>query len=108
MRGGRDKKQLCLEILKLLEKNGKALTEHVGEHPLSAQGKDWQSDDFTYTRDKGLLNESDVVIAEVSTPSLGVGYEIGKAEMKRPVLCLFREQDERNLLGMLIVMKIYN
>ncbi len=33
------------------------------------------------------------MIAEVSTPSHGVGYEIGYAlELNKPVLCLYRQQ----------------
>ena len=39
--------------------------------------------------------EAEVVIAEVSTPSLGVGYEIASAlKMGKPTLCLYREGQE--------------
>jgi hypothetical protein len=43
------------------------------------------------------------VVAEVSTPSLGVGYEIGVAEKTgKPILCLFDEnQNEFRLSAML-------
>jgi nucleoside 2-deoxyribosyltransferase len=42
-----------------------------------------------YERDTRWLRESDVLIAEVSTPSHGVGYEIAMAEgLGKPVLCL--------------------
>lgn len=35
-----------------------------------------------------------VLVAEVTQPSLGVGYEIGRAlEMKKDILCLFRPSD---------------
>lgn len=47
------------------------------------------------------LQEADVVVAEVTTPSLGVGYEIGKAEEKKRVLCLYREQDGKRLSAMI-------
>ena len=47
------------------------------------------------------VKESDLVVAEVSTPSLGVGYELGQAEaLKKPILCLFREPNERLLSAM--------
>ena len=37
-----------------------------------------------------------VLVAEVTQPSLGVGYEIGRAvDMKKKVLCLFRPQSGR-------------
>ena len=41
-----------------------------------------------------------VLIAEVTQPSLGVGYEIGRAlDMNKKILCLFRpDSGRRNLL----------
>ena len=42
-----------------------------------------------YRRDIEWINEADVVVAEVSTPSHGVGYEIAYAVIKnKPLLCL--------------------
>ena len=42
-----------------------------------------------YNRDVSWIQESDLLIAEVSTPSHGVGYEIGYAlNLEKPVLCL--------------------
>ena len=48
------------------------------------------SDNQIYERDINWLKESDVMIAEVSGPSLGVGYEIAIAlnVIKIPVLAL--------------------
>ncbi len=44
-----------------------------------------------YNRDVNWIQESDLLIAEVSTPSHGVGYEIGYAlDLEKPVLCLFK------------------
>ena len=53
-------------------------------------------------RDMAWLMESDVVVAEVSMPSHGVGYEIASAEAAgKPVLCLYRPQPDRRLSAML-------
>jgi hypothetical protein len=42
-----------------------------------------------YQRDVTWIRESDLLIAEISTPSHGVGYEIGYAlDLEKPVLCL--------------------
>ena len=42
-----------------------------------------------YNRDANWIRESDLLVAEVSTPSHGVGYEIGYAlDLGKPVLCL--------------------
>ena len=45
-----------------------------------------------YTRDIEWINDSDVMVAEVSTPSHGVGYEISYAlSIGKPVLCCHQE-----------------
>jgi 2'-deoxynucleoside 5'-phosphate N-hydrolase len=45
-----------------------------------------------YERDVRWIKEADALIAEVSTPSHGVGYEIALAlTLKKPVLCLSRQ-----------------
>ena len=45
-----------------------------------------------YNRDVSWIQESDLLIAEVSTPSHGVGYEIGYAlDLEKPVLCLYEK-----------------
>ncbi len=44
-----------------------------------------------YHRDIAWIEECQVLVAEVSTPSHGVGYEIAYAlGLGRPVLCLYR------------------
>lgn len=43
-----------------------------------------------------------MVVAEVTQPSLGVGYELGRAiALNKPVLCLFRPQSGRVLSAMI-------
>lgn len=45
-----------------------------------------------YTRDTNWIEGCDLLVAEVSTPSHGVGYEIGYAlGLGKPVLCLYQE-----------------
>ena len=47
------------------------------------------SDRQIYQRDISRINDCDFVIAEVSTPSLGVGYEIAYSEsIEKPIICL--------------------
>ena len=101
IRGGRDDKELYLEIITLLQKYGTVLTEHIGDASLSSFGETTSLDQSIYERDMLWLEEADVVVAEVSTPSLGVGYEIGHAEGKKPILCLYREQEGKRLSAML-------
>jgi len=45
-----------------------------------------------YTRDIAWIDDCQVLIAEVSTPSHGVGYEIAYAlSIGKPVFCCYRE-----------------
>lgn len=101
IRGGRDDWASYLEIVKQLRGYGNVLTEHVGDVELSAVGDDL-GDHKIHDRDLGWLRQSDYLVAEVTTPSLGVGYEIGKAtEWGKPVLCLYRPTEGRKLSGMI-------
>ena len=48
------------------------------------------------------LRKSKVVVAEVTQPSLGVGYELGQAEaLGIPVVCLHRPSSGKTLSAML-------
>jgi nucleoside 2-deoxyribosyltransferase len=77
------------------------LTEHVGDAELGVLGQEI-GDRKIHDRDLDWLRESDYLVAEVTTPSLGVGYEIGKAtEWGKPVLCLCRPEAGRSLSAMI-------
>lgn len=87
IRGGQQDADLYKALIEELKQYGTVLTEHIG----------WQAQEVIMTdqeihdRDLQWVKESDVVVAEVTTPSLGVGYEIGRAiEMNIPVVCLYR------------------
>jgi len=50
----------------------------------------------------GWLRESDVIVAEVTVPSTGVGYEIGQAEsLNKKILCLYRNSGEKKISAMI-------
>jgi len=55
-----------------------------------------------YLRDRQWLQEADALIAEVSGPSLGVGYEIAYAlhALSIPVLCV-QKRSEKKLSAMI-------
>ena len=79
------------------------LTEHVGDSSLGQTGEQDFTDKEIYQRDLEWLESADAVIAEVTNPSLGVGYELGVAEkLGKSVLCLFDDSDDnRNLSAMI-------
>ena len=101
IRGGRDDWRSYLEIVRQLREYGQVLTEHVGDAELSASGEG-KADRLIHDRDLDWLRDAAYLVAEVTTPSLGVGYEIGKAtEWGTPVLCLYRPAAGRSLSAMI-------
>ena len=102
IRGGRDDQQIYYQIIEFLKKDHTVLTEHISDVKLTATGEDGDNDQWIYERDMQWLNDADALVAEVTNPSLGVGYEIGKAEEAgKMIICLFRENAGRNLSAMI-------
>jgi len=113
IRGGRELALSYEKIIGMLRNFGTVLTEHVGSDEV-IQDKDRElSDKEIHDRDLGWIMESDLLVAEVTVPSLGVGYEIGRAiEMGKPVLCLYDTRSGKALSAMIagsdkVKMKLY-
>jgi 2'-deoxynucleoside 5'-phosphate N-hydrolase len=101
IRGGRNDVELYQQVIALLSRYGAVLTEFIGDHSLTVMGTDATSSEI-FEKDMALLRASDVLVAEVTVPSLGVGYEVAMAEtMGKPVLCLYRPSPDRKLSAML-------
>ncbi len=96
MRGGRKYFEEYKAILKQLEEmNINVLTQHVIDSELELGLTKQQ----IFHRDLESLEKADFVIAEVSMPSLGVGYEICEAlHLSKPTLCLCYENIELSAL----------
>ncbi len=102
IRGGRDDKEFYASIIAALQKYGTVLTEHIGFDTLTDQGEPLSEIDI-FERDMAWVRDSDLIVAEVTQPSLGVGYEIGQAEANgTPVLCLYRETEGKLLSAMIV------
>ncbi|XP_040905095.1 2'-deoxynucleoside 5'-phosphate N-hydrolase 1 [Toxotes jaculatrix] len=104
IRGGRDDAHLYRKIVDKLQSYGTVLTEHVSSTTLTDRGEDASAagDKFIHDRDMDWLQQSDAVVAEVTQPSLGVGYELGQVvAMKKKTLCLFRPSSGRALSAMI-------
>ncbi len=96
IRGGRADVAIYAQIIKHLKTYGTVLDEHIGDPKLQEYGETDLGDAAVKTRDQAWINEADVVIAELSSPSHGVGYEVGLAmHLGKPILGLFREQPGR-------------
>jgi nucleoside 2-deoxyribosyltransferase len=102
IRGGRELAQTYRVIIGILQEYGKVLTEHLGSDEEIEQKDRVLSDREIHDRDMRWLLESDRLVAEVTIPSLGVGYEIGRAvETGKPVLCLFKSGAGKTLSAMI-------
>lgn len=102
IRGGREDAALYIQLIETLQNYGEVLTEHIGDPKLTSLGDDGPSDRFIHDRDLEWLQAADVLVAEVTSVSMGVGYEIGRAvETGKPVLCLFRPDAGKNLSAMI-------
>jgi len=102
IRGGREDKELYFDLIKATQEHGTVLTEHIGNADLTAFGEVQRTDEQIFERDMEWVREADVVVAEVTTPSLGVGYELGQAEaLGKPVFCLYRKIEGKRLSAML-------
>ncbi|MGZ5434109.1 MAG: nucleoside 2-deoxyribosyltransferase [Thermoanaerobaculia bacterium] len=90
--GGREDVALYRRMVEALEEDGHRVlagavaAEHVGD------GGEALALGEIFARDLRWIDECDVVVAEVSTPSHGVGYEIASARGARgiPVIALYR------------------
>lgn len=100
IRAGRQDSDVYRQLINRLQEFGHVLTEHVGKD-LPSTGENLPSADI-YERDKGWIDEADVMVAEATQPSTGVGYEIGYAEARGiPVYCLYRQGSERRMSAMI-------
>lgn len=101
IRGGRKYAKIYAKTIKFLEKFGEVLTKHVGDPQLTHFGEGDHVKEI-YERDIRLLRSAGILIADVTQPSLGVGYEIAAAEgMKKKIICLCRESRIKRLSAMI-------
>ena len=98
VRGGRGDQEWYAQVVDVLKKFGVVLTEHLGDPGLDHFGERGITELEIYRRDMAWLSEADVLVAEITSPSIGVGYEIARAEdLRKPILCLYRSQPDRKV-----------
>lgn len=102
IRGGRSDVDRYATLVETLAEHGTVLTEHVGvEDVQETEQQAGLSDAEIHDQDLAWLRDADAVVAEVTTPSLGVGYEIGRAvAWGTPVLGLYRPDADHALSAM--------
>ncbi len=99
IRGGRQKVEDYAKIVEVLKEYGNVLTEHIANPKVDIFGEKLSAQEV-YMRDVEYLKECDILFAEISVPSLGVGYELAYAEsIGKPVICMYDENF--NVSGMI-------
>jgi len=90
--GGRADQPTYAALVGALQAGGhNVLTAHLAD-PAVLESESAHSPEAVYARDLAWLEDADVLVAEVSTPSHGVGYEVAYAVLSgKRVICLARE-----------------
>ena len=99
IRGGRQDAELYRKVIAALKEKHLVLTEHVGD--LSLSTVEDKGDKAIYEQDMAWLRESDLVVAECTQVSLGVGYELSYAEAHCKEVHIFYRPKETQLSAML-------
>ena len=101
IRGGRVDAELYRRIIAHVNRTDTVLTEHVGSLGFTMSASDEGSDEHIYAQDTAWLRECDIVIAECTCPSLGVGYELAYAERLGIPCFVFYDRTKTQLSAML-------
>ncbi len=91
--GGREFESIYQEIVAALTKDGHEIpTSHLAKSE-AVENERLLTPRDVYERDVNWIKNCDALVAEVSIPSHGVGYEIGFAlNIGKPVLCLHHKE----------------
>lgn len=73
--GSKEKHSDYIELINYLKKYFIILTENIWTEALPDD-----AGEFIYKRHTNWMKESDIIVADISLPSIGVGYEIAYAE----------------------------
>ena len=101
IRGGREDAAVYKRIIDYINATDTVLTEHVGLGSLSVKTRTKEDDVHIYERDTEWLRSSDVLIAECTNPSHGVGYELAYAEARNIPVYIFYDKSKANISAML-------
>ncbi|MBQ9827442.1 MAG: nucleoside 2-deoxyribosyltransferase [Lachnospiraceae bacterium] len=94
IRGGRADAGIYKVMIDYMKQKAQVLTEHVGYSDLILFEQGISQDRIIYSQDTSWLMEADILVAECTNPSLGVGYELCYAEnLGIPCYVFYRKKD---------------
>lgn len=89
MYGGQQKIDTYKKLVDKLEEYGEVLTKQIAD-PKAIENEKYQKDEDIYNDLENKLEKADILIAEVSVPSIGVGYEIGYAsKLNKKIVAIY-------------------
>lgn len=89
MYGGQQKIDTYKKLVDKLEEYGEVLTKQIAD-PEAIENEKYQKDEDIYNDLENKLEKADILIAEVSVPSIGVGYEIGYAsKLNKKIVAIY-------------------
>lgn len=91
IRGERSNFGLILEIYNFLKNKGNEISTEF--NIISSSKEKYLSDFDIFKRDIDALEKSDILLADVNNPSLGVGYEIAHAINKKIKVIAFAKEN---------------
>jgi nucleoside 2-deoxyribosyltransferase len=90
--GGRQDEIVYQTLVAAMQESGHQVPTSILASPEVMPLEGLATPEEVYARDTAWIEECDLLVAEVSTPSHGVGYEIGYAlALGKRVLCLYRK-----------------
>jgi len=100
--GGGDTSQYLSIIKAIKNADAEVISEVFAHDAINLGGSPLPADEI-YARDIAMIHNADMVIAEVSNPSLGVGYELAYAErFQKPLLALYNTDSVKKLSAMIV------
>ena len=102
IRGGREKVNDYQKIINKLEEIGNVLTTHIANKEIGDKGENNMTPKEIYDREVVWFKSSELTVAVVSVPSLGIGYELGLAEsLGKKIICLYDVNSNKTLSAMI-------
>lgn len=89
--GGTEKIETYQKLIPALEKYGEVLDKQIAD-PSTVANEAFQNDEDIYLDLESKLISADVIFAEVTIPSLGVGFELGFADkLGKRIIAIYDE-----------------
>ncbi len=101
IRGGRADAALYARLIARMQRRHRVLTEHIGAPSAFPTVEADMTDAEIWKQDMAWLRECDLVIAECTTPSHGVGYELAMAQQWNKPVHIFYDARRAVLSAML-------